>query len=125
VSVNKHDLNPAMATRLERRAAELGATVGARFPDDPAVTTAQRPGRPVVELDHGPAAEAIAQLWQDLWNNSPFTCTNPLSGACLGHAAGCLGGIPQTPDTGFQTATCGKHKQQETKDKQHDHTHGP
>jgi MinD superfamily P-loop ATPase len=73
VCVNKHDLNPAMTARLERRAAELGATVAARIPYDPAVTTAQRQGRPVVELDHGPAAEAIAQLWKNIWNNSAKT----------------------------------------------------
>jgi len=64
VCVNKHDLNPAMTARMERHATDLGATVVDRIPYDPAVTTAQRQGRPVVEYDHGPAATAITQLWE-------------------------------------------------------------
>ena len=83
VCVNKHDLNPAMTVRMERRAAELGATVAGRIPYDPAVTAAQRQGRPVVELDHGPAAQAIAQLWKNLWEHLSPTLTNPASGHCL------------------------------------------
>jgi MinD superfamily P-loop ATPase len=69
VCVNKHDLNLAMTARIERRAAELGATVAGRIPYDPAVTAAQRQGRPVVEYDHGPAAQAMIQLWKDLSAN--------------------------------------------------------
>lgn len=64
VCVNKHDLNPAMTTRLENRATALGATVAGRIPYDPVVTTAQRQGRPVVELEYGPAAKAISELWE-------------------------------------------------------------
>lgn len=63
VCVNKHDVNPAMTTRLENRATVRGATVAGRIPYDPAVTTAQRQGRPVVELEYGPAAKAITELW--------------------------------------------------------------
>jgi len=66
VCVNKHDLNPAMTARIERRATELSATVAGRIPYDPAVTAAQRQGRPVVEHDHGPAAQAMIQLWKNL-----------------------------------------------------------
>jgi MinD superfamily P-loop ATPase len=66
VCVNKHDLNPAMTARIERRAAELGATVAGRIPYDPAVTAAQRQGRPVVEHDRGPAAQAMIQVWKNL-----------------------------------------------------------
>ncbi len=69
VCVNKHDLNPAMTARMERCAAELGATVAGRIPYDPAVTAAQRQARPVVEHDHGPAATAITQLWKNLSAN--------------------------------------------------------
>jgi MinD superfamily P-loop ATPase len=66
VCVNKRDLNPAMTTQLERHASDWGATIGGRIPYDPSVTVAQRQGRPVVELDHGPAATAMAQLWKNL-----------------------------------------------------------
>jgi len=64
VCVNKHDLNPAMATHMERHAVERGATVVGRIPYDPEVTAAQRQGRPLVEMNRGPAATAIAGLWQ-------------------------------------------------------------
>lgn len=64
VCVNKHDLNPGMTARLERRAADLGASVVGRIPYDPSVTAAQRQGRSVVEHGSGPAAMAIAALWE-------------------------------------------------------------
>ncbi len=64
VCVNKHDLNPALTTRLEQHATELGAVVLGRIPYDPAVTAAQRQGRPLVEANHSPAAEAITGLWE-------------------------------------------------------------
>jgi MinD superfamily P-loop ATPase len=67
VCVNKHDLNPAMTAQIERRAAALGATIAGRIPYDPAVTAAQRQGRPVVECDPGgPAAQAMIQLWKNI-----------------------------------------------------------
>jgi MinD superfamily P-loop ATPase len=69
VCVNKHDLNPAMTARIERRAGELGAMVAGRIPYDPAVTAAQRQGQPVVEHDRGPAAQAMIQLWKNLSAN--------------------------------------------------------
>jgi MinD superfamily P-loop ATPase len=73
VCVNKHDLNPAMTAQIERRATALGATIVGRIPYDPAVTAAQRQGRPVVEYDpDGPAAQAIIHLWKNLSAN----CTN-------------------------------------------------
>jgi MinD superfamily P-loop ATPase len=76
VCMNKHDLNPALTARIERRAAELGATVAGRIPYDPSVTAAQRRGRPVVEYDpKSPAAQAIIQLW----NNLAANFTNPVS----------------------------------------------
>ena len=78
VCVNKHDLNPAMTARIERRAGELGARVAGRIPYDPAVTAAQRQARPVVEHDHGPAATAITQLWKNLSANF----INPVSDHC-------------------------------------------
>ncbi len=83
VCVNKHDLNPAMTARIERRAAELGATIAGRIPYDPAVTAAQRQARPVVEYDHdGPAAQAMIQLWKNLsanFINPAFDHSQPVS----------------------------------------------
>jgi MinD superfamily P-loop ATPase len=82
VCVNKHDLNPAMTARIECRAAELGATIAGRIPYDPAVTAAQRQGRPVVEHDDGPAAQAMIQLWKDLsanFINPAFDHSQPVS----------------------------------------------
>ena len=79
VCVNKHDLNLPMTARIERSAAELGATVVGRIPYDSAVTSAQRQGRPVVEYGpDGPAAQAIIQLWKNLSAN----ITNPVSDHC-------------------------------------------
>ncbi len=75
VCVNKHDLNAAMTARIERRATELGAPVAGRIPYDPAVTAAQRQGRPVVENDRGPAAQALIELWKNL----SAECINPVS----------------------------------------------
>lgn len=69
VCVNKHELNPAMTLQIEHCAAALGATVAGRIPYDPAVTAAQRRGRPVVEHDRGPAAQAIIALWNNLSPN--------------------------------------------------------
>lgn len=66
VCVNKADLNPAITTRIENRANELGATVVGRIPYDSAVTAAQRRGQPVVELGSSPAAQAISQLWKSI-----------------------------------------------------------
>lgn len=67
-----------MTARMERHAAELGATVAGRIPYDPAVTAAQRQGRPVVERDHGLAAQAVLQLWKNLWKHLSPTFTNPV-----------------------------------------------
>jgi len=66
VCLNKHDVNPAMTRRMERKAAALGATVVGRIPYHISVTDAQRQGRPVVELDDSPAAQAFLRLWKDL-----------------------------------------------------------
>lgn len=70
VCVNKHDLNPTLTARIERRAAEWGTTVAGRIPYDSAVTAAQRRGRPVVE--HEPdsqAGQALIQLWINISTN--------------------------------------------------------
>lgn len=65
VCVNKHDINPEVTERIEACCAAAGAPVVGRIPYDPAVTAAQRAGRPVVEQG-GPAAEALRELWARL-----------------------------------------------------------
>lgn len=65
VCVNKWDLNPAMAARIEDQARGAGARVSGRIRYDPAVTRAQMLACAVVELD-SPAAADIRALWQNL-----------------------------------------------------------
>jgi MinD superfamily P-loop ATPase len=66
VCVNKWDLNPRMADRIERQAAACGAAPIGRVRYDRAVTAAQLQGRAVVELPDAPAAEDIRQGWREL-----------------------------------------------------------
>jgi MinD superfamily P-loop ATPase len=63
VCLNKWDLNPAMAERIERRGLALGARPIGRVPYDPGVTRAQMGAKAVVEIDT-PSAEAVRLLWQ-------------------------------------------------------------
>jgi len=79
VCVNKHDLNSALTTRLENRATALGVSVAGRIPYDTAVTTAQRQGRSVLELEYGRAAKAITELWEvvDAFLQSPAPQPEP------------------------------------------------
>jgi MinD superfamily P-loop ATPase len=65
VCVNRWDLNPDGADRIESRARELGAVIAGRIRYDRAVTTAQVKGRTVVELG-GPAADDIRVVWDSL-----------------------------------------------------------
>lgn len=67
VCVNKWDINPNAAERIERRAAALGAVIVGRIPYDRAVTDAQVQGKTVVEHGDGPAARGIRQTWEKLW----------------------------------------------------------
>jgi MinD superfamily P-loop ATPase len=62
VCVNKWDLNPGMAERIERLAAGRGARIAGRVRYDPAVTAAQIRARTVVEVGGG-AARDIRALW--------------------------------------------------------------
>jgi MinD superfamily P-loop ATPase len=62
VCVNRWDLNPDGADRIESRARDHGAVIAGRIRYDPAVTTAQVEGRTVVELG-GPAADDIRFVW--------------------------------------------------------------
>ncbi len=62
VCVNKWDLNPGMAERIETLAAGRGARIAGRVRYDPTVTTAQIRARAVVEVGGG-AARDIRALW--------------------------------------------------------------
>jgi len=64
--VNRADLNPAQAERMERAAEAAGTRVLPRVRFDRAVSRAQNEGRAVVELGPGPAAEDIETGWRAL-----------------------------------------------------------
>jgi len=63
VCVNKWDLNPGMAGRIEEQARTGGAQVLGRIPDDPSVPAAQLQARAGGGLG-GPAAEAMRGIWR-------------------------------------------------------------
>jgi MinD superfamily P-loop ATPase len=63
VCVNKWEINPEMAARIEACAERLGARVAGRVRYDPAVTAAQRKGLAVVETD-APSAQDIRHVWE-------------------------------------------------------------
>ncbi len=65
VCVNKWDVNPSMAERIERRAREQGAAVVGRVRYDIRVTAAQLQARAPVETPCD-IADDIRKLWQDL-----------------------------------------------------------
>ncbi len=65
LAVNKADLNPQAAERLEAFARKRGMAVVGRIPYDRAVTAAQIARKTVVEASDGPAARAIRALWQE------------------------------------------------------------
>jgi MinD superfamily P-loop ATPase len=63
VCVNKRDINPELAARIESQAAHHGLALAGSIRYDPAVTDAQMRGQSVVEYrDHGAAAD-IRRLW--------------------------------------------------------------
>ena len=64
--VNKADLNPQVADRLQTAARERGIEPIGQIPYDRAVTLAQIAARSVVETSTGPAAQAIRAIWQRL-----------------------------------------------------------
>jgi len=71
VCVNKWDINPEMAGRIERKAAESRAVAVGRIPYDRAVTNAQVSGKTVMEHGDGPAATSIRQVWEDVCKMIP------------------------------------------------------
>jgi MinD superfamily P-loop ATPase len=66
ISVNKWDINPDMATRIEQAATDAGATVLERIPYDTAITQAQIQGQSIVEWNDGPASTSIKTCWEKL-----------------------------------------------------------
>ena len=62
VCVNKWDLNPEMADRIEKGAADCGARIAGRIRYDRGVTAAQIQARAVVEIGGG-AAQDIRAVW--------------------------------------------------------------
>jgi len=66
VVVNKADLNPAWADRIEGLVGEAGIELAARIPFDPEVTRAMVNLLTVTEAGSGPAAVAIEGLWAEL-----------------------------------------------------------
>jgi len=65
VSVNKWDINPEMAARIEDMARRAGARVVGRIRYDRGVTVAQTRGLTVVETDT-PCGEDIRGIWEEL-----------------------------------------------------------
>lgn len=63
VCVNKWDINPAMAERIEKEAIVLGAGIAGRVRYDPGVTRAQVDGRAPVETGTGCAGD-IRRIWE-------------------------------------------------------------
>jgi MinD superfamily P-loop ATPase len=66
VCVNRWDINPAMAERIEQEAEKAGATTLPRIPYDRSVTDAQVKGVSIVEHNDGPAAQSIRQIWEEI-----------------------------------------------------------
>jgi MinD superfamily P-loop ATPase len=65
VCVNKWDLNPERARRIEEGAAAQGALITSRVRYDPGVTAAQIAGRAVVET-RAASAPDIRAVWEQL-----------------------------------------------------------
>ncbi len=66
VCINKWDLNPAIAQRIESQAAEQNIPTVGRVRYDPAVTKAQIMKTSVVEYTGGAVSEDIKQVWRNI-----------------------------------------------------------
>jgi MinD superfamily P-loop ATPase len=66
VCVNKWDINPPMAERIEQQARSEGAHVVGRIRYDQVVTAAQLAGKAVVEFDGGPISRDIVSVWESV-----------------------------------------------------------
>lgn len=65
VCVNRWDVSPEMADRIEVEAAQAGAAVTGRIRYDPSVARAQLAAKTVVEMET-PAADDIRWVWDEL-----------------------------------------------------------
>ncbi len=65
VCINKYDLNPDFARRIEDICSERRIKVAGKLPFDQTVVEAMVLGEPVIKLG-GPAAEGIVELWRAL-----------------------------------------------------------
>ncbi len=63
VCVNKWDINPEMADRIEAAAARAGAAPAGRVPYDRAFTEALMQGRTLVEHEPDGPAAAVRDVW--------------------------------------------------------------
>ena len=70
ICVNKWDLNPGMAERIEQKAREMGARVAGRIRYDRSVTRAQLQEKAVVEID-APCVEDIHKIWEEIAGSNP------------------------------------------------------
>ncbi|MBN1866784.1 ATP-binding protein [Candidatus Sumerlaeota bacterium] len=65
VCVNKWDLNPQMARRIEEKALAAGSRIAGRVRYDPRVTLAQVQGKAVVEIE-APSGQDIREAWAQI-----------------------------------------------------------
>jgi MinD superfamily P-loop ATPase len=63
VCINKWDINPEVADRIEATAAERGVATAGRIAYDAAVTKAQVAGQAIPEYDNGNLKDQILALW--------------------------------------------------------------
>lgn len=70
VVINKYDIAPEMAERIQQMCLEEQTPVLGFVPYDAAVTRAMVHGRSVVEFDDGDASKAIGRVWEQLISNS-------------------------------------------------------
>ncbi|MCL6447357.1 MAG: ATP-binding protein [Armatimonadetes bacterium] len=64
--INKYDINPAMAKKMEEDALSRGIRLAGKIRYDRSVTGAQLSGAAVVEFSGGPVAGDIRNMWKEL-----------------------------------------------------------
>ena len=64
VCVNKREINPDAANKIERLCEERGITVAGSIPYDPSFTAAQIRGLSVIEYGNNGAAESLRGIWE-------------------------------------------------------------
>jgi MinD superfamily P-loop ATPase len=79
VCVNKWDLNPEMAAKIETFARQRGLAVAGRVRYDAAVTRAQIAALSLVEFATGGAASDVRALWREIEEHLRAACPPPAS----------------------------------------------